>query len=117
MRTACLFLVALTCLAFVPAHSQDTEQLWDSGNAFLRMCHVTDKSSGEMTSSELCFANHCISYVNGLEDGIELEMDLSHGSDHQDLFPYCVSPGVTKGQPVRILLKYIRDNPAKAHMR
>src|SRR6202035_1846695 len=88
MMTACLFLVALTCLAFVPAHSQDTEQLWDSGNAFLRMCHVTDKSSGEMTSSELCFANHCISYVNGLEDGIELEMDLSHGSDHQDLFPY-----------------------------
>jgi Rap1a immunity proteins len=115
MRNVCLvWVVLIVCLASVSVHAQATEELWDSGNAFLQWCHVADKSSGEMTSSELCYAMDCISYINGLEDGVLLQLDLSHSSGQAD--PYCVSPGVTKGQPLRILLKYIRDNPATAHL-
>jgi Rap1a immunity proteins len=119
MRNACLvWVVLIVCFASVSVHAQATEQLWDSGNAFLKWCHVADKSSEEMTkNSEICSVNHCISYVNGLGNGVGLQMDLSHASGQAELFPYCVSPGVTKGQPLRILLKYIRDNPAKAHMK
>jgi hypothetical protein len=118
MRDACLLLVVLTfCVAAVSVRAQETEQLWDSGNAFLRTCHAADKSADEMTTSELCNVNHCLSFLDGLEEGVLLEMDLSRASGHPLLFPYCVTLGVTKEQPFRILLKYIRDNPAKTHLK
>jgi hypothetical protein len=41
---------------------------------------------------------------------------LSRSPGHSELFPYCMSEDVTNAQMVRILLKYIRANPATAHL-
>jgi hypothetical protein len=45
-----------------------------------------------------------VPYVRGLDDGITL-LDTD----------YCASDGLTNGQLEKILLKFIKDNPAKAH--
>ncbi len=68
-----------------------------------------------MTSSELVAVNNCISYVNGVDEGIKLEIGFLNESGHPQLLPYCVPIGVKRGQPFLVLLKYIRDNPAKTH--
>lgn len=117
-RNACLLVMALMCLAAVHLQAQTkVENPWDSGNAFLRLCHAMDKPAEEMTDTEVSRGNRCISYLVGIEDGIWLQADLSRGPGHAELLAYCVDPKVEHLQPARILLKYIRDNPAKAHLR
>ena len=97
------------------AWSQQTEQLWDSGNAFLQRCRAAEKATSDMTSSELVSVNNCISYVNGLDEGIKLEITFLNESGRPQVLPYCVPVGVKRGQPFLVLLKYIRENPATAH--
>jgi Rap1a immunity proteins len=117
MRNPCLLLVVLMCLATVPLLAQEIlEAPSRSGNAFLQDCSVVDKPVNDLKSSQLLPANVCLSYVKGLLDGVVLQISLSRSPDHVELFPYCVSGDVTDVQVVRILLKYIRANPATAHL-
>lgn len=117
MRNPCPLLVALVCLAAVPLLAQDIlEAPSRSGNAFLQDCSVVNKPVNDLKSSELLRANVCLSYVVGLLDGVLLQISLSRSPGHVELFPYCVSGDVTNAQVARILLKYIRANPAIAHL-
>jgi hypothetical protein len=117
MRNPCPLLVMLMCLAAVPLRAQEIlEAPSRSGNAFLHDCSVVDKPVNDLKSSQLLPANVCLSYVKGLLDGVFLEIYLSRSPDHVALFPYCMSEDVTNAQVVRILLKYMRANPATAHL-
>lgn len=112
-----LFLVPLMCLAALPVCAEDKFQIpRSSGNAFLQTCSAVDKPTEAMTSIEMLHGNICLAYIVGLVDGVSLQVDLSRVSSHAELFPYCLSDEVGNGQLVRVLLKYIRDNPAKAHL-
>jgi hypothetical protein len=62
-------------------------------------------SVGEMTDAEVFAIRICFSYVRGLDDGMGVLRT-----------PFC-EPYVTNAQLMQILLKYIRDNPEKAHLR
>jgi hypothetical protein len=118
MRNACVVLVSLICFAALPIQAEDKlEDIWQSGNGFFRMCHATDKATEEMTNTEIFHGNLCLSYLAGIEDGIWLQADSARSPGHGEPLPYCINPNVQRIQPVRILLKYIRDNPAKAHLR
>jgi hypothetical protein len=77
---------------------------------------VVDKPVNDLKSSQLLAANVCLSYVKGLLDGVLLQISLSRSPGHVELFPYCVSGDVSNAQVARILLKYIRANPATAHL-
>jgi hypothetical protein len=117
MRSPRSLLVALVCLAAVPGPAQDIlEAPSISGNAFMNVCSAVDKPVNDLKSSQLLPVNVCLSYVKGLLDGVVLQISLSRTPDHVELFPYCVSGNVTDAQVARILLKYIRANPATAHL-
>jgi hypothetical protein len=111
-----LLLVVAVCLA--PAAAQD-EMLWDSGNAFVRFCSSMDKPSKEGTGAENLQNAVCASYVSGLDDGVQLELSVFRVESKAKITgKYCYSggiEGIEQGQIVRILLKYIRNNPEKAH--
>jgi hypothetical protein len=114
MRNACLLLWALMCFTAVPVHAQQVSR---SGNAFLQDCSMVDKPVDDLKSSELLRADVCLAYVVGLLDGISLQISLSRSAGHSELFPFCVSEHVPNGELARILLKYIRANPATADLR
>jgi hypothetical protein len=103
MRHACL-LVVLMCAA-VPSFGELQEvDMDDSGNRFLAICgDVPDMAQ----LTEMGFA--CVTYVAGLTDGIA--MFAGKGSIHE---MYCAPSGVTHGQSVRLLVKYIKDHPEKS---
>lgn len=117
MRNACLLLVALMCLAVVCHAQGNTEQFWETGNGFLRICNSADKLSKDWTDSERSMAFACLTFLEGLRQGVILEIDLSRSTGHGALFPFCVPEEIEGGQEIRVLLKYLRDNPAKTHLR
>ena len=117
MRSPRSLLIALICFATAPLSAQETiEAPSRSGNVFLQDCSVVDKSVNDLNRSELQRSNVCLSYVVGLLDGVLLQISLSRSPDHVELFPYCMNGNVTNAQAARILLKYIRANPATAHL-
>ena len=117
MRSSRSLLVALVCLAAAPLLAQEVlEAPSIAGNAFLQDCSVVDKSVNDLNRSDLQRASVCLSYVKGLLDGVLLQISLSRSPNHVELFPYCMSGNVTNAQVARILLKYIRANPATAHL-
>jgi hypothetical protein len=104
MRHVCL-LTALMCLASGPTFCELQKVDMDAnGNRFLAICgdvpdmvHLTDMG----------FA--CVTYVGGLADGIAMFADKGSVQEM-----YCSPSGVTHGQTVRLLVKYIKDHPEKS---
>jgi hypothetical protein len=104
-----LLLLVAASLAVLPVEAAD-EGFWTSGNAFVRYCSSIDKDSRD--SVEMQQKATCASYVMGLDDGAFLRV-----AGLPDIEPYCYkggTEGLEQGQIVRILLKYIRNNPEKA---
>jgi hypothetical protein len=63
-------------------------------------------------------ATVCAAYLMGLSEGIAIESTFGASGGGKAPIPYCLADTyeVEQGQKVRILLKYIRNNPEKAHM-
>jgi hypothetical protein len=59
-----------------------------------------------VTQVEGMYLMGCYAYVHGFDEGVGLVSTA----------PYCAPQEVANGQMVRILMKFIRDNPAKAHL-
>jgi hypothetical protein len=114
-----LALVVVCCLVLLSARKAEPvpdEQVWDSGNAFVSMCHELGKPSEELTKIQIEHANWCMAYLNGVSDGVGLEITLSNESGTPLLLPYCVPPDAKKIQEYLVLIKYVQDNPAQAHL-
>jgi hypothetical protein len=106
-----------THLAAAPATlAGNDENLSDSGNAFVRTCSAIENPSTASTDPR---ATVCAAYVIGLSEGIMIESSYGKSSSGEKApTPYCLADTyeVEQGQKVRILLKYIRNNPETAHM-
>ncbi len=117
MRNNCLLLL-LSITTVIPATGQRVVAFYDSGNTFARDCSSMTKQTTEMTGSEINLNVKCAVYVKGLFDGIQAERTRVLVRDPTKVSPafFCEERfnDVENGQVVRILLKYIRDNPAKA---
>jgi len=96
-----LFLILLS----VGGQTQQNElhTLKESGNAFLSECNTTET---------LFQKGICMGYIVGLNDGIKVEAGLRDVT-----MPYCIPENVTNAQSMKVINKFINDNPAKAHMR
>jgi len=92
------------------------QQVWDSGNDFLYMCHDLGRPAEELSSLQMFHGNICMAYLNGLRDGVSLEITLSNQSGTPLLLPYCVPPDAKQIQEYLVLIKYVQDNPAQAHL-
>lgn len=114
-----LVIVVVTPLASAPAsRAGKDENLSDSGNAFVRTCSAIENTSTASDPQQMAAAG-CAAYVMGLSEGITFEASyVGAVVGNRAPLPYCQADTyeVEQGQKVRILLKYIRNNPEKAHM-
>ena len=98
-------------------HSRFANPLDRSGNDFLAECSALDKDSG-LTNIEMAKNMTCLTYIQGLIDGATYEiasMQVENKTKAQP-FSFCRPGGVGNMQLLRIALKYVRDNPEKAHL-
>jgi hypothetical protein len=75
-----------------------------SGNEFLESCDIPD--------NEKTMAAACLAYSMGVGEGIAIFAD--RGADKQ---LYCSPEGATVGQQFHVLVKFIKDHPANAHLK
>jgi hypothetical protein len=115
---SCVALVVF-CALSIPAFP--ASQLSDSGNDFLSECSTLDKEASSLTNVEMLKNLSCVFYIRGLMDGTTYEdaRILAESSVKLKLpaYPFCLpAESVQFLQLGRVVLKYIRDNPEKAHL-
>jgi hypothetical protein len=120
MKNLWLLAVVLTTTFTGVCLSAQTQELPEvSGNAFLRLCSVIDKDDLKheaYQSDKAVDTMACLEYLGGFTDGVQVEMELVNAETKRNApAPFCIPDDVERGQMVRIVLKYIRENPAEAH--
>jgi hypothetical protein len=97
--------------------AQTQDSLETSGNAFLRICSVADKEENteHLSVDEKVALMSCLNFISGFTNGVEVEMLFVENATKQSTHaPFCVPASVENIQIVRVVLKYVRDNPAAA---
>ena len=97
--------------------AQTEESLETSGNAFLRICSVVDKENDmeHLSVDQKMALMSCLNYVSGFTNGVDFEMQFVKNATKQSTHaPFCVPESIKNTQMVRVVLKYIRDNPLAA---
>jgi hypothetical protein len=111
-----LLLIALFALLAVPMFAQTQELPETSGNAFVRLCSAMDKALDKEKITEGAYVVACLEYIQGFTHGVDYEVAFVQGKTKRIVpAPFCLPDDVENGQGVRILLKYIRDNPEEAN--
>lgn len=108
MKRLCL-IVLLVVVGFAVPSACQTETLF-SGEGLLNACTAHEQPDGSMYRSGLCMG-----FIVGIvsEHDIWLsEVPTAHGSLH-----FCIPPDVSNGQLVKVVKKYLEDNPGKLHLR
>ena len=83
-----------------------------SGRDFLEVCSSID-SEGNREAARIQRDATCLGWVQGFLDGFLVYGELL-GVPRRDRMA-CVPRGVTTVQTVRVIKKYLADNPGKAH--
>lgn len=117
MRTLILFCVVLSSLGFTESYAsaQTQEFPFTSGNTFLRLCSGVEKE--QRTTAETEHGAGCLLYIGGFVEGVETGHTATKvQTKREDLpMPFCRPDNVENAQLVRIVLKYIRENPEDSH--
>lgn len=109
------FVFALTILFLSPYAFASTAEL--DGNDLLHKCHYffTEDGSRAKTNLDILDEGFCAGYLSGVTD-IERMWKLVEGKSSKASH-YCMPEEVTNGQVLRILKKWLDDNPNKLHER
>ena len=115
-----LLLVLVLCSLSLTAQATDETavSIIKTGNGFVRVCSAIEKLDTEqrLTVEEQVNIAVCFGYMRGLLDGVEMMVGANNALHTASLKqPFCPDSGVTLSQTVRIVLKYIKDNPEEAH--
>jgi hypothetical protein len=82
----------------------------------LRLCSPGEKDYEHITQTEIGNTLVCFGYVRGFTSGVEVEKVFAEAKTSRKVpAPFCLPNDVESGQTVRIVLKYIRNNPEEAH--
>ena len=116
MKLLLCTLLLLSATGSLGQNSQP-ELISQSGNAFLRTCSVIEKQDSEQTGLDQIMEMVCVTYIRGLAEGIYVEQNFAGSTLQRSVgVPFCLPDGgIEGGQMAKIVLKYIRDNPATAH--
>jgi hypothetical protein len=83
-----------------------------SGTDFLKVCaNMESEAAGNPSHTDSEAA--CLAWVEGFRDGFTVHDELL-GVPAKDRM-VCIPRGVTAIQTLRVIKKYLTDNPAKAH--
>src|ERR1700694_4192999 len=113
MKQLFLFASLLFLLLNFPTFAQNTEFPSKSGNAFLRLCSAVEQDDPPQKETANVFA--CIGYVTGFINGVQYEQAFAETKNRKMPAPFCIPDGVENAQLVRVLMKYIRNNPESAN--
>jgi hypothetical protein len=111
-------LVVFSFLSFALAQAQP--DITSSGNDFVASCSLIEKPSEQLTEVDFLKLGTCWGFMQGLEEGIGLSFAVVNKGEGSiaDLGICFPSEGtVTTEQSTRVVLKYIREHPEKAHER
>jgi len=95
-----------------PKSAQEQPDIGRSGREFSEVCSSID-SEGNRDPARLYRDGTCLGWVEGFADGFLVHDELL-GVPRRDRLA-CVPRGVTTIQIVRVIKKYLADNPEKAH--
>jgi hypothetical protein len=110
-----LWLFALLLLICTRLSAQKSEFPQTSGNAFVRLCSAAE--SDYVKTEDAKNVMECVGYVSGFTNGVEYEAAYAKSlTNRKPPAPFCLPEDVENGQLIRVILKYIRDNPAVAHL-
>ena len=121
MKTRALLFTLLLGL-IVPIHAATAGSLEESGNDFVRICAIVNRvdqvDHGHLSEQEMVDAGTCVGYLMGLTDGVGMQHMFSKAYGDKSDAVYCFpDEGIPLVQQLRIVLKYINDNPERAHLR
>ena len=89
------------------------------GNLLLAKCHAAEKMtevSPKLSSEEWEAGFYCLGFVQGVmdADGVwQAGVSKGLGSKTAGILPYCVPNDVSWPQIIRVLVKWLEDNPDK----
>jgi len=111
----------LMCVCILsPVFASAQNDIAESGNNFLAMCSAIDKAQDRWDEVDFLHLGVCQGYMEGLQEGIGLAFSfVKKGEGSLEDLGVCFPSGgtVTTEQMTRVVLKYIKDNPEKAHQR
>jgi hypothetical protein len=115
MKTLWMFVTVMVLCSGVFAQKADVVSFTGSGNAFLRDCSAAEKEA--TTQAELAASIGCTMFVAGVVRGVEFGSGVTRVKAKQTTLPqeFCRPDDTENGQLVRIVLKFIRENPEKAN--
>ena len=122
MRTLLRETVCVLALA-APIFGQSARDISQSGNVFADVCSVVDKHE-HLSEANVSDGAYCAGFMLGFRQGAELAFSAIKSIDpsssylkgSMEDFRVCIPDGVTNGQLIRVTLKFIRENPDKAHL-
>ncbi len=114
-----LSILALLAVCFIgssgsdgPKSTAEQPDISRSGSNFLEACSTID--SEESRSSVRIYSDAaCLGWVEGFKEGFTVHDELLSVPQRDRMA--CVPRGVTAIQTVRVIRKYIANNPDKAH--
>jgi hypothetical protein len=111
LRVLFVFGLLFSCACFA-ADVKDVD-----GNQLLESCtsSVQSLDNGSFSSAtQLRQASWCAGYVTGVMQALDLARKLS---DRQDQKNYPCLAGIASEQAIRVIVKYLRENPEKLQER
>jgi hypothetical protein len=112
MMKAFGLITALLCCSFV--YAQAKEFPLESGNAFLRLCSSVEREQTSLAEKQDGMG--CMLYIAGFVQGVEVGNTTTRVQTKQaEPMPFCRPENAENAQLVKIVLKYIRENPQDAH--
>lgn len=99
----------LLLLASVGIAQQAQAEEKHDGRWLQKVCREADKDTGTRDYQD---AGWCMGYIDGFLDGWS---DLALVTGHGHMGP-CVPSGVSYGQLVKVVRKYLDDHPERLHM-
>ena len=112
MRRIVVFVVVtLLSASATPPQQRHFTTFW-SGNKLLEDCQpITRADRQELSEHQVAYGVPCYGYVLGVADATN-----SFGYQHQIPQMYCVPEHVTPDQLVRVVVKWLENNPERLHM-
>jgi hypothetical protein len=104
MKTLLTLMLLLSSTAFAVQEGRDTSE------AFLTDCVQAEKELDGVqpeTAAQAVHAHRCAYYLDGFRDSIS----FARGPQL-----ICIPQEVTSGQLLRVVLKYLKENPSKLHL-